>query len=405
MKKNIIIVLLISTLMILGILLYIGTDKEKQPAPSDPPGGLSPSQVPQFVVFGFDDNRYSGLEGSVATGGMTYITDLFASMSNPAGTGNAATYDGTPLHFSFYCNTKYIASDTATDNPVYLKRAWKKALDNGHELGNHTHSHPHGRKLSVAQWDEEMKLCFQWLTKPYDIEEDPDKADDSKGMGLTKKQIPGFRTPFLEYNPNTFTAAENNGFVYDCSIEEGIQEDQDGTNFLWPYKLDNGSPGDKEAAKGPNGTAIGNHPGLWEIPAYAFIVPPDDKCEQYGAKKGLRAKLAAVRDYFHPEDGKITGFDWNLWYDFGMTKSEVLATLKYTLDLRLQGNRCPFTVGTHADIYTDKNDDLPNAPLEDRQQTLKEFIQYALKKPDVRIVSAIECLDWIRKPVPLRVSN
>ncbi|MCP4148784.1 MAG: polysaccharide deacetylase family protein [bacterium] len=395
MKKAI--VLLIISIVLLGTI----SCKSK----SNLPGNLKPVQVPQFVVFGFDDNGYSGAEGSVATGGMNYITGLFASMTNPAGTGNTATYDGAPLHFSFYCNTKYIASETAVDNPVYVKEAWKSAIDNGHEMGNHTHSHPHGRQLSVQQWDKEMKLCFQWLTKPYEGKELHDLPFDAKGLGMTKESIKGFRTPFLEYNDNTFTAARNNGFLYDCSIEEGMQKDQDGTNFLWPYKLDNGSPGDKESARNHNRRPIGKHPGLWEIPAYAFIVPPDEKCEQYGVKKGLRSKLAKIRTYFHPEDGKITGFDWNLWVDFSMTKAEVLATLKYTLDLRLKGNRCPLTVGTHADIYTDKNETLPNATLEERQQTLKEFIQYALEKPDVRIVSSIELLNWIRKPVPLSSSD
>src|SRR5918994_1070718 len=58
-----------------------------------PPGGLTVSQVPQFVTIGNDDVGYSGLDGE---GGLQYLTDLFAERKNP---------DGSPLHYSFYVNT------------------------------------------------------------------------------------------------------------------------------------------------------------------------------------------------------------------------------------------------------------------------------------------------------------
>ncbi len=111
--------------------------------------------------------------------------------------------------------------------------------------------------------------------------------------------------------------------------------------------------------------------------------------------------MKEVQDYFDEESGKITGFDWNLWIVFGMTKAEFLATLKYTLDLRLKGNRCPMAFGTHSDIYSSKFQDLPNSVVEERQEALIEFIDYALSKPEVRIVSAKELLDWLRDPSPL----
>ncbi len=78
-----------------------------------------------------------------------------------------------------------------------------------------------------------------------------------------------------------------------------------------------------------------------------------------GVPPGLRARLKKTNDYFDADQGKITGNDWNLWFEFGMDKAEFLATLKYTLDLRLQGNRCPLTVGVHSAIYADRSPENP----------------------------------------------
>jgi hypothetical protein len=245
-----------------------------------PPAGLLPAQAPQFIVFGSDDNGNSGLEGSGATGGLHFLTELFLGRRNPAGSGNPLTFDSSPLHFSFYVNTYYIQAALAEkpaygsegENPVFIKRAWKEALDNGHEIGVHTHAHPHGREFSQRQWLEEMQRCIDILGRPYDAAESPEHPGRGSGMGVGRELLAGFRTPFLEYNDNTLKAARQLGFLYDCSLEEGTQPDQDGSDFLWPYRLDNGSPG--------NTPLVGRHPGLWEIPVYVFIVPPDSECER-----------------------------------------------------------------------------------------------------------------------------
>ena len=365
-----------------------------------PPGFLKVSEVPQFISFGFDDNGFSGLENSGGTGGVKFIIDLFASRYNPSGLGNEKTYDGAQTHFSMYCVTGYI-DNNGNENPVFVKRAWRKALLNGNEIGVHTHQHKHGIQSSVQEWESEIQTCIDWLTKPFDSQESTDEPDNTKGIGMNPSEIYGFRTPYLEYNDNAFQAIFSKGFLYDSSIEEGFQDDQDGTNFLWPYTLDMGSSGDKISAEENQRKPVSAYPGLWEIPGYAVIVPPDNLCVKYGAKPGLRSKMKKAQDYFDEESGKITGFDWNLWIMFGMTKAEFLATLKYTLDLRLKGNRCPLVFGTHSDIYSSKFQSVPNAAVEERQEALIEFIDYALSKPEVRIVSAKELLDWLRNPSPL----
>jgi hypothetical protein len=367
------------------------TTEAPPPAAMHPPAGLLPEQVPQFVVFGSDDNGYSGLDGSGAGGGLHFLTMLFAGRRNPPGGGNPLTFDASPLHYSFYVNTYHIvaapleksAYDGEREDPAYVKRAWKEALDGGHEIGVHTHSHPHGREFSQRQWREEMQLCIDILGRPYDA-----------GMGVGRERLAGFRTPFLEYNDDTLKAAQQLGFLYDCSLEEGTQPDQDGSNFLWPYRLDRGSPG--------NTPLIGPHPGLWEIPVYVFMVPPDEACSRYGVPPGLRALLQQRQNYFDPAAGKVTGMDWNLWCEFATTPAEFLAILKYTLDLRLSGNRCPLTIGLHSELYSDKQDtkDL-NATVEERRAALSEFFAYVLQLPQVRVVDHKELLDWLQRPVPL----
>jgi len=353
-----------------------------------PPGGLSPQQVPQFVSFGSDDNPHSGLAASGGGGGMHYLTELFASRRNPAGSGDARNFDGRPPHYSFYVNTKYITPEGEED-PALVKQSWAEAIEHGHEIGVHTHSHPHGKQFSVSEWEREIRLSIDHLTQP-------------GGLDVARDQLSGFRTPFLEYGNHTLTALQRAGLVYDCSIEEGFQEDQDGHGFIWPYTLDHRSPGNFATHRRFGLPLVREHPGLWELPVYAFIVPPDELCEIYGVAPGLRTRMKTKNDYFEADQGKITGMDWNLWFEYGMSKAEFLATLKYTLDLRLQGNRCPLTVGLHSGIYADRSPEQPpNATVQERRDALHEFLDYALSRPEVRVVSARELLGWLQSPAPL----
>lgn len=365
---------------------------------AQPPAGLAPHEVPLFVCFGSDDNGYSGLEGSGAAGGLHFLTQLFAGRLNPAGTGNPGTFDGAPAHYSFYVNTKYITpnagasayGDGAPEEAVWVRRAWREAVEAGHEIGVHTHSHPHGRGFTVDQWEDEIRLCTEVLERPYTAEE---VAGSPSGLGVVRGDLPGFRTPFLEYADATLTAVQNQGFLYDCSLEEGTQEDQDGRNFAWPYQLDHGSPGNP---------SIGPHPGLWEIPVYVFIVPPDEACERLGVPPGLRAALKARQDYFDTAAGKISGMDWNLWCEFRMTPAEFLATIRYTAELRLSGNRAPFTIGLHSELYSDRqtSGECAATPAE-RRATLERLVTSLHEQDAVRIVSARELLGWLQHPVPL----
>ena len=356
-------------------------------ASAQPPGGLAVDRVPQFVQFGFDDNGISGRAGSGTSGGLTFVTELFAGKRNPQGRGNPRTYDGTPALFSLYVATRYIEA-AETDTPEHVKRAWRAIADDGHEIGVHTHRHAHGAAFDSGEWAAEISACKSWLAKPFDAAR---AADPGIGIGVVPAGVSGFRAPFLEYGPALFPALRAMGIQYDCSVEEGFADGVDAGNMVWPYRVASGYGGGGQKADAE----------LWELPVYALVVPPDEECERYGVRPGLRARLQKMQAYFKPADGKITGFDWNLWVAFGMTGPEVVATYKYSLDRRLAGNRAPLTFGTHSDIYSEQYPGITRSTAEERRRALAEILAWSLGHAEVRVVTARQLLDWLRNPAPL----
>lgn len=337
---------------------------EDRPASAQPPGGLAVAQVPQFVLLGFDDNPDPEP--------MTWFVDTLKDRRNPAGSGRAATFDGEPARAIFFSNGKYW-----TDRSLITIH--HRAFNAGHEIGNHTQNHAPGGAFTAAKWREEMTTCAATFDE----------------TGIPAARVTGFRTPYLDYNAATFVALSALGLAYDSSIEEGEAPGQDGTNFLWPYTLDRGSPGN--AASHPAGSPkrVGAHPGLWEIPLHVFLVPADADCARYGVAPGLRARIGAnLKAAYGNGSGepaeKISGLDWNVLEAAKCDGPEFLAILKHTLDLRLAGNRAPFMVGGHTALYP--------ADKPDRRKALEDFIAYALSKPEVRFVTGQQLLGWLRQP-------
>lgn len=370
--------------------MQINSEIKRAPSRKAP---LETAHVPQFVVFGSDDNGISGLPESNKAGGMQFILELFRG-TNPTGCHNPATFDGQKTGISLYVSTMYATADTS-DRAELVRKQWLAFLEEGHELGCHAHSHPHGEPLRLEEWQAELAKFFTVIQSPL----------EKGGLGLKSISIAGFRTPYLEYNKDTFEAISQAGFCYDCSLEEGFGDDEDGRNFYWPYTLDYPSPGNKLLYAGHEYKEIGLYPGLWEIPAYAYLVPPRELCQAYGMKPEIWDRLLARNPSFK---GKITGFDWNLWIYYQVSKAEFVGILKYSLDLRLAGNRCPFTVGIHSDIYSEAYDELlrsdPARPVTDyreRMEALREFYEYVLSVPEVRIVTAEKLVQWLSDPVSL----
>lgn len=336
-------------------------------APSqNPPAGLTADEVPQFVVFGFDDN-YS-------PAAVEWLINFLAAKNNNEGNGSTATYDGETPKVTFY--------HTGIAMWGEMQHAmWKKAEDAGHETANHTLSHGDGAAYTLEQWNAEIKGQTDKLIAAL-----PD------GMGSADSKIMGLRGPYLNYNSDTFRALKEQNMIYDATIQEGFHWAEDGRNFYWPYTLDNGSPGHDTLVMYGVRQPIDNAPGVWEVPIYALIAPPDDKCVEYGIEPGLRAKCATQIPWFDTASGKITGFDYNLIHEYAMTPDEFLATLKYTFDLRLEGNKAPFTFGGHSHFYDDPG----------YKAALGAFIDYVLTKPEVRIVTPLQLIEWMRNPAALQ---
>ncbi len=394
----------------LGLTLFA---KDYMEPSQNPPRGLQPNQVPMFISIGWDDNSLSGVTGTRYPGdGMKWILDAVQDLKNPAGKGNPKTFDGSPVRCTFYTNGCYMyQSGFQGDYVTSVKWVHNYAYRNGHEIGNHTNLHQDGRTFSVGNWTKEIDDCQKWLTLPAPADADSNSISGGsaeEGVGVAPEDVVGFRTPFLFYNDNLFKALSQKGFAYDCSIEEGFQFDQDGTDFFWPYTLDHGSPGhDMHKQIGNvamNGIEVTSHPGLWQMPAYAVVVPPDSLCEKYGVETGFRQRMTRYPG-FDLQTGRVTGLDYNMWgYNKGqMNKAEFLATLKHTLHLRMQGNRAPFLFGAHTQYYfaywNAANNEMD---VENRKAAITEFIQYALDTyPEVRIVPTKDVLTWIKDPVAL----
>lgn len=327
--------------------------KDRHLPSQQPPGGLAPEETPMFVMLGFDDNpEIEPIEWMLKVLGDRGV------------------------RASFYSNGKYLMDDPA------LQAVHQRMAADGHDVGNHTQNHEWGGAFTEQEWTAELSMCSLALM----------------GASVKADRIRGFRAPFLDYNAATYAVLEAMGFLYDTSLEEGFQADQDGTNYYWPYTLDEGSPGNAMSAAAGNKERVGSHPGLWSIPIHAFVVPDDELAPQYGMKPGLKDRIFDFikenGDWEWPKAaGKISGLDWNVLEMAGMSPQEFLGVMKYNLDLRLSGNRAPMMIGLHTAMYpaTDRG----------RREALELFIDYALSIPGVRIVTPPDLINWMRDPAPL----
>lgn len=346
------------------------------PASTTPPGGLSVSETPQFIVTGWDDNA--------AADGVAWVRSLFEGRKNPEGKGNPRLFDGQDIGTSFYCVT-----NTWAGSPQLVTEI-KKMVDSPHLIENHTKDHMN-EIFAGVNWvwgtflDSIPKVPYEnWHDNYVGVA----KSDIVKHMGVdgTYHLKTGFRHPFLVYSKNSLQAVKDQGYLYDCSAWAWTSPD--GKNIEWPYTLDNGVSWDKNTEEFV--------PGLWEVPVYSAQYPTDDKCEEYGIPVG-----------FIERQGKTAagGMDYSLFVQEKLTGPEVLAVLKHNLDLRRNGDRAPLTFGGHSGYYGASSDHTGIESLENMRKTWVDFLDYAQSFDEVRIVTATQLIEWMRKPVGLNSTN
>lgn len=82
--------------------------------------------------------------------------------------------------------TFFMVGDWVDKYPEYVK----KIADNGHEIANHSNTHPHVNQLNVDKNMEEIKLCSEKIEK------------------ITGNQTTLYRGPYGEYNDTVINAAK-----------------------------------------------------------------------------------------------------------------------------------------------------------------------------------------------------
>ena len=325
----------------------------------DPPGGLTPAEVPQFIVFGFDDNRY--------TDGMKWVLDTFEAYKNPPGSGNPRTFDALPARVSFYFTT-----DSLDAGEAGIEDQWLRVAKNRHEIANHTHTHRALQDTVPWNWQAEI---------------DKSNAKISELFGISETEILGIRAPFLQHDAALFDAIEGTqGMIYDCSVThlpsgDGL-DDWTFKRHIWPYTLDNDFYYNVSFAK------YGSRPGVWEVPVYTM---------PYGASKPTRAQTDMT-------GFSMAGFDSTSYGTLKRSATDFYNSMKWALEFRMEegSSRAPLTIGVHSDTYSEKHKDYdPVASLAQRRQAIVDFMEFASAYPEVRFVSARQMLQWMSNPVAL----
>jgi len=361
----------------------------------NPPGGLMPSQVPQFVMFGSDDNPYAA--------GINWLVDTaFGGKTNP---------DGSPAQITFFITAGYgtdqnygnpsvpgmflpgSVNGAAAQMPQDVVSAWKHAYAMGHQMGNHSWDHlPNhgGLTYTAAQWQAEIAPSQDFLTNQ---------------IGIPACELDTLRFPYLEFDDDGFTAYRQAGFLIDTSVEFGYNwwmpagapssgyspgGPDSGMHYWWPFTLDSGFPSDSNSGFDPTETKmVMAHPGMWVFFEHTFNAPDPS---------GDPMMPTVV----HP----VTGLDYNLWANAVTQHFDFCNTLKYSFVQKYKGNRAPFNVGIHSMYYSgdDPSFDMDFAnTVDERRAGLQCFIDFLFSGqfPDVRVVGFHKVVEWLRNPTPI----
>lgn len=186
-----------------------------------PPGGLNPTDVPQFIVFTADD--------AIQSYTINAVNQFLAQRKNPNGCQPKMTY---------FVSLNYTNYSMVTD--------WYVA---GNEIADHTMTHV--GDAPVNEIDGNI-IALNSLS------------------GIPISEIQGFRAPYLNYSVNTMLHLKDAGFTYDSSTTSATPANMTGTDAYWPYTLDSGFANDCLSVPGLCQGKV-KLPGMWEIPMYGIF--------------------------------------------------------------------------------------------------------------------------------------
>ena len=318
----------------------------------NPPAGLAANKVPQFVLLGSDDNHQAN--------GMAFFRQLLSGRKNPAGTGNAATFDGLPMSMSFYIIGTNIYGPNI--NSVGHRDEYMALYNAGHEIGNHAFDN--NPQSTYAGWMKSLgdtDAAIERMLQEYGISQ--------AEINARARVRSGIRAPQDGFNAGFFQATRDLGYNYTNSTVTGHDSN---LPPWWPGTLDNGWLG---FATWDN-RQTGSWPGWWEIPQDYLVTNATT-----GATGGYCDK-----DYFEAP--------------LNMTGAQYLEYLKNTFLRQYNGNRSPFSICVHSqDWGSDSNNN--NSLLVERRQAMTDFVNWLQTYSDARVVSHAQLLDWMKNPVAL----
>ena len=206
----------------------------------------------------------------------------------------------------------------------------------GHEIAVHTMTHTTGLNTKFTTWIKEIEGCREALFRY---------------AGIPREEIRGMRAPFLAYNGAMYEALEELGFSYSCSVLESPgPTSPNAANYIWPYTLHEGLLHEGWTGTGP----ARGVPGVMEIPMWRL-------------KEG---------ETYHAMDP-------------GGSRESLFNVFKENLQTRYDGNRAPMGIWLHAETWLNT----------ETTAALSDFLDWALKKEDVWVVSLSSLADWMFDPI------
>jgi len=373
--------LVLTATTILAFATILSAQTVSKQASKEPPAPVTTSNAPLFIVLGSDDNTRA---------------DAFKWMNNAINAGT--NKDGSKRYMSFYVNTDQTGAIWDKNND--LVDAAYQAYKAGHEIGNHTSTHLYSVKYGTIN-KATGKDDGERASLPTLKAEIQRVQDILFAAGIPREHQNGFRTPYLRYSDSTFTAMQEVGFLYDCSVNAAT-DNEAGTNY-YPYTLSfddgngNFSP-DNSADRNDWGktSKIGKHEGLWELPCVRFAIAPQD----IDYVKGVLQRKNPGEDY-EDYSGYVTGLDYNMWNEIELDEDQTVRSWMETVNRSLAGNRAPVTIGIHSQYYFQAAaSSYPKMDTpEKKQRAFTRFLTEASNLDNVWFVSGDMVIRWMQNPV------